>query len=43
MQLSSYEKLGKWRTRQTVNHRFAGVSAKLLASNFDEASTVRVL
>ena len=43
MQLSSYEKLGEWRTRQTVNHGFTGASAKSLTSDFERASTVRVL
>ena len=36
MQLSSCEKLGEWRTSGIA-------SAKLLASNFGEADTVRVL
>jgi hypothetical protein len=36
MQLSSYEKLGKWRTSGIA-------SAKLPDSNFGEARTVRVL
>ena len=36
MQLSSYEKLGEWRTSGIA-------SAKSLTSDFERASTVRVL